>query len=425
MERRNRHLKKTLITVSVVSVLGLGSIASGFPSIHAYANSKIDNLKEQKSEIQQKQSEINSQIDEKSEKLNEVKSEQESIDKEIQRIDLAVEDTEVKIQEKEAEIAEADAAIQKLQEEIVVLTERIEKRNDLLKNRARSFQENGSVTYLDVLLGASSFSDFIDRIGAVAVFVEADQNILREHKEDKEELESKQKEMEDTLANLQKMHAELEGMQKKLASQKAEKEKVMTALKKEEEHMHAEMLELEEEEALLASQKQAMQKAIELEQKRQAEAAKKNAASSSGGGGSVSAPPVSSGTFTKPAAGYLSSGFGTRSLGNHKGVDIAASGTVPIVAAADGVVIRSYYSSSYGNAVFISHSINGQIYTTVYAHMRSRDVSEGQVVSKGQQIGIMGNTGRSYGQHLHFELHKGPWNISKSNAVNPVGIVPL
>jgi peptidoglycan hydrolase CwlO-like protein len=419
-------LKKTLITVSVVSVLGLGSIASGFPSIHAYANSKIDSLKEQKNEIQQKQSEINSQIDEKSEKLNEVKSEQESIDKEIQRIDLAVEDTEVKIQEKEAEIAEADAAIQKLQEEIVILTERIEKRNGLLKNRARSFQENGSVTYLDVLLGASSFSDFIDRIGAVAVFVEADQNILREHTEDKEELESKQKEMEDTLASLQKMHTELEGMQKKLASQKAEKEKVMTALKKEEEHMHAEMLELEEEEALLASQKQAMQKAIELEQKRQAEAAEAaKKKSSSGGGASVSAPPVSSGTFTKPAAGYLSSGFGTRSLGNHKGVDIAASGTVPIVAAADGVVIRSYYSSSYGNAVFISHSINGQIYTTVYAHMRSRDVSEGQVVSKGQQIGIMGNTGRSYGQHLHFELHKGPWNISKSNAVNPVGIVPL
>lgn len=423
-------MKKTLITLSVASVLSLGSLASGFPSNQALAKSKIDSLKEQKSEIQEKQSEINSQIDEKSDKLNEVKSEQVNLDKEIKRIDLAVEDTEVKIQEKQIEIKEADAAIQKLQEEIVVLTERIETRNGLLKDRARSFQENGRVTYLDVLLGASSFSDFIDRMGAVAVFVEADQDILREHKEDKEELESKQKEMEETLASLQKMHAELEGMKKTLASQKSEKEKVMSALKKEEEHMHAEMVELEEEQALLASQKKAMQKAIELEQqrlaeqKRQAEQAKKNS-SSGGGGAAVSAPPVSSGAFTKPAAGYLSSGFGTRSLGNHKGVDIAASGTVPIVAAADGVVIRSYYSSSYGNAVFISHSINGQIYTTVYAHMRSRDVSEGQVVSKGQQIGIMGNTGRSYGQHLHFELHKGPWNLSKSNAINPVGIVPL
>lgn len=106
-------------------------------------------------------------------------------------------------------------------------------------------------------------------------------------------------------------------------------------------------------------------------------------------------------------------------------MDIAASGIVPIYAAADGVVIRSYYSTSYGNAVFISHSINGQIYTTVYAHMRNREVSEGQVVSKGQQIGLMGNTGRSYGQHLHFELHRGEWNLSKTNAINPVGIVPL
>lgn len=416
-------MKKTLITVSVAFVLGLGSLATGFPLDIASANSKINSLKEQKNEIQEKQSELNSQIDEKSEKLDQVKSEQQNLDNEIKRIDLAVEDTEVKIQEKEVEIEETNANIKSLQEEIVVLTERIDKRNKLLKNRARSFQENGRVTYLDVLIGAKSFSDFIDRISAVAVFVEADQDILREHNADKQELENKQKEMEETLANLQKMHSELESMKKTLASQKTEKEKVMTALKKEEEEMHAEMLELEEEEALLASQKKAMQKAIELEQKRLAEQAKK--VSAGNGGTSAGTPSVSSGFFTKPAAGYLSSGFGSRSLGNHKGVDIAASGYVPIVAAADGVVIRSYYSSSYGNCIFISHSLNGQIYTTVYAHMSSRMASEGQAVSKGQQIGVMGNTGRSYGQHLHFELHKGPWKSGQPNAINPAGIVPL
>lgn len=419
-------MKKTLVTVSIAAVVGLGSLATGFPSERALANSKLDSLKDKKNEIHQKQAEVNSKIDEKSEKIDQVKSEQQSVDKEIKRIDLAVEDTEAKIQEKEVEIKETEANMKKLQEEIAVLTARIEKRNELLKDRARSFQENGRVTYFDVLLGAKSFSDFIDRMSAVAVFVEADQEILREQKADKEELERKQKEMEDTLASLQKMQADLESMKKKLASQKVEKEKVMTTLKKQEEDMHAEMLELEEQEALLASQKKAMQKAIELEQKQQAEAAKKKAASHSGASGSTgSAPPVSSGFFTKPAAGYLSSGFGTRSLGNHKGVDIAASGHVPIVAAADGVVIRSYYSSSYGNCIFISHSLNGQIYTTVYAHMSSRLASEGQVVSKGQQIGVMGNTGRSYGQHLHFELHKGPWQAGQPNAINPVGIVPL
>ena len=87
---------------------------------------------------------------------------------------------------------------------------------------------------------------------------------------------------------------------------------------------------------------------------------------------------------------------------------------------AAGVVTRSNYSSSYGNVVYISHYIDGQVYTTVYAHLRSRNVSEGQSVSKGQQIGLMGNTGRSFGQHLHFELYVGQWTASHSNAVNPL-----
>lgn len=414
-------MKKTLITVSIASVVGLGSLATVLPLNLASANSKIENLKEQKNELQQKQSEVNDEISEKNEKINEIKGEQEALNKEIKRIDLAVGDTTTKITEKEKEIKETEANIEQLNKEIATLSERIEVRNELLKDRARSFQENGRVTYMDVLIGARSFSEFIDRIGAVAVFVEADQNILREHKADKDELEAMQKELEETLNELQGMLDELEAMKQTLASQKAAKEKVMTSLKQEEEHMHAEMVELEEQEAFLASQKQAMQKAIELEQKRLAEEAKKRVES----GNSVSAPPVSSGHFTRPAAGYLSSGFGQRSLGNHKGIDIAASGTVPIVAAADGVVIRAYYSTSYGNAVFISHSINGQIYTTVYAHMRNLGVSTGQVVSKGQQIGLMGNTGRSYGQHLHFELHKGPWAPGQPNAINPIGIVPI
>jgi len=57
--------------------------------------------------------------------------------------------------------------------------------------------------------------------------------------------------------------------------------------------------------------------------------------------------------------------------------------------------------------------------------MDSRSVSAGEVVSKGQKVGIMGNTGQSFGQHLHFKLHKGPWNTSKSNSVNPLNIIPM
>lgn len=123
--------------------------------------------------------------------------------------------------------------------------------------------------------------------------------------------------------------------------------------------------------------------------------------------------------FIQPAVGRYTSGFEKRGRQMHHGLDIAASGIVPVVAAAEGVVTRSYYSTSYGNVVFISHNINGQTYTTVYAHLKSRSVSAGQKVKRGQQLGIMGNTGQSEGQHLHFEIHKGEWNAQKSNAMDP------
>src|SRR5690625_2072972 len=107
---------------------------------------------------------------------------------------------------------------------------------------------------------------------------------------------------------------------------------------------------------------------------------------------------------------------------NHHGTDFAQSGYHEIYAAADGKVSNSYRSTSYGECVMIVHNINGETWETLYAHMRkgSRRVKVGQTVKQGQVIGVMGNTGRSTGQHLHFELHKGYWNMQKSNAVDPL-----
>lgn len=124
--------------------------------------------------------------------------------------------------------------------------------------------------------------------------------------------------------------------------------------------------------------------------------------------------------FKFPAQGKISSTFDMRWEEMHYGVDIAASGEVPIHAAAAGEVVKSYYSTSYGNVVFVAHHINGKLYTTVYAHMNDRAVQVGDQVQTGQLLGHMGNTGHSYGQHLHFELHNGEWNYEKTNAVDPL-----
>ncbi|MDA1581805.1 SH3 domain-containing protein [Bacillus cereus] len=124
--------------------------------------------------------------------------------------------------------------------------------------------------------------------------------------------------------------------------------------------------------------------------------------------------------FKFPTQGRISSTFDIRWEQMHYGIDIAAQGNVSIQAAAAGKVVKSYYSASYGNVVFIAHQINGKLYTTVYAHMKDRTVQAGDQVQAGQLVGHMGNTGHSYGQHLHFELHNGEWNFEKTNAVNPL-----
>ncbi|WP_234978360.1 murein hydrolase activator EnvC family protein [Bacillus tuaregi] len=428
-------MKKTIMTLSIAASVGLGTAFTGIPAGTVSAES-ISELQKKSQEIQSKQEGVQNEINQTEAQLNEISAEKAQINAEINRIDLAIGDTTTKIIEKNQQIDEKNAEITQLNKEIDGLKERIETRNKLLKDRARSYQESGGmVSYIQVLVGAESFSDFIDRVGAVAVILEADQDILAQHKADKAALEQKQAKLEKDLSELEAMRAELAELQAGLNVQKEEKNQLMTSLLQEEAQVNELKMSLEEQNENLAAQDAAVQKAIELEQQRQAELRKQQEAAASsrgtsngGSGGAVSTIPVSSGTFTRPAAGSITSGFGWRSFnggGFHYGVDIAKAGSVPIVAAADGVVSRSYSSSSYGETIMITHIIDGQTYTTVYAHLSSRSVGNLVPVSKGQVIGYMGNTGDSYGQHLHFELHRGGWNAAKSNAINPVGIVPL
>ncbi|MBM7701685.1 peptidoglycan DD-metalloendopeptidase family protein [Metabacillus iocasae] len=117
-----------------------------------------------------------------------------------------------------------------------------------------------------------------------------------------------------------------------------------------------------------------------------------------------------------PVEGVMTDVFGSRNE-KHYGIDIAASVGTPVYAVSSGRVTRSYYSDTYGHVVFLEQE-NG--YETVYAHLHKRLVAEGERVQASQQIGEVGNTGRSSGAHLHFEVHKGKWNIEKSNAINPL-----
>ncbi|WP_046174666.1 murein hydrolase activator EnvC family protein [Domibacillus indicus] len=456
------------------SYMALAVAASlGFSFTGGASAESLSDLQKRQQEIQSQKSGLETDITEKEQTITDLQKQQDSVTAEIRKLDGAITESEAKIRKKENEIAETKAEIERLQAEIEELKIRIEERTVVLEDRARSIQQSGgSASYLDVLLGAESFSDFINRATAVTTIVNADKEILQEQENDKKQLEANEQEVKEKLASLEEMLAELEEIKAELEQQRTAKNEVMKGLVADEEEAHDHKLSLEEEQSLLASQEAAIQAAIQAEKERiaeqerlAAEAAKRKAeqeaaakaaaaaakaeaekaakqpseskaaapavqeeatdsqsSNSEPAVHSTAAPSDSGGMFMRPAQGTFTSGFGQRSLGDHKGVDIANSASVPIVAAADGVVSRSYYSDTYGNAIFISHSINGKVYTTVYAHMSERLVNGGSV-SKGQTIGYMGNTGRSYGQHLHFEIHEGPWTLGKENAVDPASYI--
>ena len=119
-------------------------------------------------------------------------------------------------------------------------------------------------------------------------------------------------------------------------------------------------------------------------------------------------------TYPTPVSSRPSSHFGPRRRRFHYGLDLAQPTGEPIYAAFDGVVRISKYNRSYGNLVIIHHS-NGL--ETYYAHMSKRHVVAGQHVKSGEVIGLCGNTGRSFGSHLHFEIRY------MGNAINPENVI--
>lgn len=407
----------------------------------AYANSLSD-LKEEKKQVETKKNQLNSSISGKENAINENKEKQQKLLDQIQALNAEIDKTNSDIKNILAEINATNDEIKALEGTIEELLRKIEERDLLLQDRARAIQAGGSVSYLDVLLGSNSFVDFIDRFSAVNSLLEADRQIIRDQKQDKQTLEEQKQVLEGKRQKLEEQKAKLEGLKASLDGQKKEKNTLVDQLEKEQEKLKSEKVLLEKEysealeisaelqQKIISEQNRLAEIARQQEAKRKAAAAAAAAAGNSGSSsGSTVNAPASEGTWIKPTNGRLTSPYGWRNLGAgpefHYGVDLANKTGTPIWAAADGVVSYAAPLSSYGNVVILTHSINGQIYTTVYAHLSAFNVSVGDVVNQGQQIAAMGSTGRSTGPHLHFEIHIGSWQGQAVGSVNPLKYIPL
>lgn len=118
--------------------------------------------------------------------------------------------------------------------------------------------------------------------------------------------------------------------------------------------------------------------------------------------------------YGMPVRGYITRGF----TASHKGVDIAAQTGTPIIAPANGIVIKVTYNKRFGNLVVISH---GDIFKTVYGHLEKVLVKPGDIVKKGDLIGLVGNTGLSTGPHLHYEIWKNGKPVNPMNYLKFLG----
>ncbi|MCI4168450.1 peptidoglycan DL-endopeptidase CwlO [Bacillus spizizenii] len=268
-------MRKSLLTLGLASVIGTSSFLIPFTSKTASA----ETLDEKKQKIESKQSEVVSSIEAKEKELTELQENQTKIEKELKDINAKALDTSNKIEDKKEENDKTKEEIKKLKKEIKETEARIEKRNEILKKRVRSLQESGgSQGYIDVLLGSTSFGDFISRATAVSSIVDADKDLIKQQEQDKAKLEDSEADLNNKLKEVQAALAKLETMQKDLDKQLDEKDKLFDEAKASQKKTAAAISELKSEASKLANQKadtEAEQARIKKEQEAAAALIKK------------------------------------------------------------------------------------------------------------------------------------------------------
>ncbi|MDO4265634.1 MAG: peptidoglycan DD-metalloendopeptidase family protein [Eubacteriales bacterium] len=378
---------------------------------------KIEDNKEKLSEVQSEKAKVEAKLSE----LSALKSDAAAY---IQKLDAELADLENQIGALSTQMTEKNAQIETTKQELSAAEEEEARQYASMKLRIKYMYENGSTNYIDLLLESKSLSDMLNRAEYIQKVSEYDRQKL-------DEFEAIRQSIADTKQRLEGEYAELEGLKSQTQAKQASVETLQADKQKELAGYNARISEANADIAEMQSNIAGIQAAIkaeenriasiEAEMRRQEEEARKKAEEA---GKSYEVKNIGNISFTWPcpSSGRITSGFGGRSSPtegastNHQGIDIGASSGASVIAAAGGTVVISTYSASAGNYIMINHG--GGVYT-VYMHMNSRAVSEGQSVSKGQQIGTVGSTGYSTGPHLHFGIRTGGRYVNPTAYVSP------
>ncbi len=340
--------------------------------------SEIDDKRAELSEVQQKMQEMETRraaareeaeaasasLDEVMGRLRELQAQSDELTRKSDALQSSINDNQAQLDAKKRELDE---------------------RMQIYGRRLRNIYMNGQLNYLDILLGATDFTEFSSRMYLLQKIIARDVAMLEDIKKSTEEIQARQEVLDKEMKEIQITRAELDAKKAKVDEVRERRAQI---LYKAEEAKHDSE---EEYDRLLAISENIAAMLRNMES----------------GGWYAPAGGGGTGRFMWPCSGEITSYYGWRThpvFGTtryHSGMDIAVDYGTPIHAADSGTVIYSGWLGGYGNAVMIDH---GGGLVTLYGHNQSLNVSEGQYVSKGTVIAYAGSTGWSTGPHCHFEV---------------------
>lgn len=394
-------------------------------NVQATEESNLSEAQQEKKTLENDLQKAKELIDSLKGSKEDIQSEVEKLDKQLNEISGKVKEFESRLSKKRQEIADTESALNKAKEQ-----EKKQYRN--MKKRIQFMYENGQTSYVEMLLSADSFTDFLNAVEYITQISQYDRKMLKEYQNMQVTIADTQKTLETDYASLQSLQAKVQEEKQAVAAlesaKKGELNDVADDLTDAQTVAKAYEAEIQAQNEVIAQIQAAQKRAAEQQAaQQQAQAAEENQGATDAAGENQNTAqnttPSGNGQSTGsmmwpcPSSKRVTSDYGPRTSptngasSNHKGIDIGAAYGADIVAADGGTVLVATYSSSGGNYVIIDH---GGGLCTVYMHASSLTVSAGQTVSKGQVIAKAGSTGISTGNHLHFGVtlngvYVSPW----------------